>query len=85
MTDLDTGEPPLPWHEEPYSIKRFGVSILNCASEPIRTPGCIQSHGALLTVQPEDLRVLQVSENSLPILGHDAASLLGQPIDALLG
>jgi hypothetical protein len=43
---------PLPWDGQPYSIKRHGVSITNCDSEPIQTPGCIQAHGALLVLRP---------------------------------
>jgi len=38
----------LPWAGQAYSVKRFGVTITNCESEPVQTPGCIQGHGALL-------------------------------------
>ena len=34
-----------------------------CAAEPIRVPGAIQPHGALLVVDPAGERVLQVSAN----------------------
>ena len=29
----------VPWSAEPYSIKRHGVQITNCDSEPVQTPG----------------------------------------------
>ena len=35
-----------------------GLTITNCDSEPVRTPGCIQAHGALLVLRP----VLAVSD-----------------------
>ena len=77
--------PALPWSDGVYSVKRHGVTITNCDSEPVQTPGCIQAHGALLVVRPSDLEILQVSENARAILGHDAADLLGRPISAALG
>lgn len=52
------------WEREPYSIKRHGLSITNCDSEPVHTPGCVQAHGALLVVRLADLRVLQASDNA---------------------
>lgn len=85
MTDRINQEPALPWQGQPYSVKRFGVSIANCADEPVQTPGCIQAHGALLVVQPASLLVLQASENTGQVLGHEASSLLGQPLAVVLG
>ena len=54
----------LPWAGQAYSVKRFGVTITNCESEPVQTPGCIQGHGALLVLNRSDLCVAQASENS---------------------
>ena len=34
-----------------------------CAQEPIRIPGGIQPHGALLVLHPTDLRMLHASTN----------------------
>lgn len=76
---------PPPWATGPYSIKRHGISITNCDSEPVQTPGCIQHHGALLVVRPSDLRITQASENADAWLGHPAASLFGQPIAVVVG
>ena len=69
-----------PWATQPYSIKRDGLTLTNCDDEPVRTPGCIQAHGALLVLRPADLSILQASENTQAILGHDASALLGQSV-----
>lgn len=74
--------PPLP---SPYSIKRHGVTITNCDSEPVQTPGCIQSHGVLLALRLSDLTILQVSENSRSFLGLSPEELLTKPISLVLG
>ena len=75
----------LPWESEPYSIKRHGLTITNCDSEPVHTPGCIQAHGALLVVRLADFSVLQASDNTQLLLGHAAAVLLGQSVDTVIG
>ena len=75
---------PLPWGQGPYSIKRFGTSLTNCDSEPVQAPGCIQSHGALVTCRLADFRILQVSENSAQFLGSAPGELLGQLLEKLL-
>ena len=80
-----TTDPPVPWELEPYSIKRHGVTITNCDSEPVQTPGCVQGHGALLALRRRDLTILQVSENSGLRLGYPPAELLGHPVDVILG
>lgn len=73
------------WGGGAYSIKRHGVTIQNCDSEPIQTPGCIQSHGVLLALSLRDLTILQASENVEAILGHAPERLLGQSIALLVG
>lgn len=75
----------LPWDVEPYSIKRHGAAINNCDSEPIRTPGCIQAHGALLVVRGFDRTILQASENTQAVLGHSPGLLLGQSVSIAIG
>ena len=85
MISSEAGEMPLPWDGQPYSIKRFGLSIRNCDAEPVQTPGCIQGDGALLVMEPADLLVLQASENTDQILGYPACTLLGQPLAAVVG
>ncbi len=76
---------PFPWDGQPYSIKRHGLTIANCDSEPVQTPGCIQAHGALLVLRPGDLNVLQASENSESLLGHPPEALLGRSVAAAVG
>jgi len=75
----------VPWSAAPYSIKRHGVQITNCDSEPVQTPGCIQSHGVLLAFRLVDLSIQQVSENVGRLLGVQADDLLGKPLATLLG
>ena len=69
-----------PWDMQPYSIKRHSASITNCDAEPVRTPGCIQAHGALLVLRLSDLSVLQASENTRAILGYSPDELLGHSV-----
>ena len=73
-----------PWDNQPYSIKRDGLNIINCDDEPVRTPGCIQAHGALLVLRLADLSILQASENSQTILGQSVQQLLGQTVAAVV-
>ena len=73
-----------PWTTQPYSIKRDGLTLTNCDDEPVRTPGCIQAHGALLVLRPADLSILQASENTQAILGFDASALLGQSVAVIV-
>jgi two-component system, chemotaxis family, sensor kinase Cph1 len=73
-----------PWDTQPYSVKRHGISIINCDAEPVRTPGCIQAHGALLVLRLSDLSILQASENTQAILGQPAPELLGKNVAAVV-
>ncbi|WP_426178047.1 ATP-binding protein [Massilia sp. TWR1-2-2] len=70
---------------ELYSTKRDGLTIANCDSEPVQTPGCVQAHGALLVLRLSDLRILQASENAAAIFGQSAQQLLGQQIGTVIG
>ncbi|RYD19509.1 MAG: GAF domain-containing protein, partial [Verrucomicrobiaceae bacterium] len=80
-----SGNEPSPWADGLYSIKRHGVTISNCDSEPVQTPGCIQAHGVLLVLDSEGLTVLQVSENVSEHLGQMPEYYLGGPAEAVLG
>jgi len=81
----ETSEARLPWEGQAYSVKRFGTTITNCASEPVQTPGCIQGHGALLVLRAHDLTIAQVSDNSGALLGHPPEALLEQSVSRVLG
>ena len=82
MNDPSSG---LPWAGRPYSIKRYGVTINNCDTEPVQTPGCIQAHGALLVARVGDGIILQISDNVHDFLGFEVAELLGKPLRTALG
>lgn len=84
MSALEDTTANLAWKGQPYSIKRFGVTITNCDSEPVHTPGCIEGHGVLLVLDPGDLTMLQVSENTEMLLGMAPTALLGYPVDLIL-
>lgn len=49
-----------------------------CVTEPIRTPGRIQSHGILLVVDTASFEIVVASENASEWLGHSVAEL-GSP------
>jgi chemotaxis family two-component system sensor kinase Cph1 len=59
--------------------------LIECALEPIRTPGSIQAHGALIAVDRLTLQILHASENCGVILGRPADDLLGNMLDVVLG
>jgi chemotaxis family two-component system sensor kinase Cph1 len=80
MNTLDSA-----FSNKPYSTKRHGLTIANCDSEPVQTPGCVQAHGALLVLRLSDLSILQASDNALAILGHSVEQLLGQAISMIIG
>jgi len=56
-----------------------------CSSEPIRTPGSVQPHGVFLALERSSGLVRIVSENSGRLLGVEPSSVLGRPLDALVG
>ena len=60
------------------------VELTNCDREPIHIPGLIQPHGALLVMQELDLTIIQVSNNTLALLGHSPQDLLSRSLLTLL-
>lgn len=84
-----TSNPPdistAPWADGLYSIKRHGLTLTNCASEPVQTPGCIQAHGALLVLRLSDLSILQASENTLQYLRKKPEELLNHDVAIVVG
>ena len=73
-----------PWDAQPFSIKRDSINIINCDAEPVRAPGCIQAHGALLVLRLSDFSILQASENTQAILGQDPTELLNICVAAVI-
>ena len=80
-----TSEAPLPWANQPYSIKRHGTTLTNCDSEPVQTPGCVQAHGAMLVLRLTNLTILQASENTDRLLGHPAGAILNKSVGDVVG
>ncbi len=56
--------------------------LIECAKEPIRTPGSIQSHGILLGVDPDTGYVHVASENARRWLARPLAELAGPELEA---
>jgi len=60
------------------------LDLSTCDSEPIRTPGSIQPHGFLLTLDAR-LDVLQASANLAAFTGVAPDAVLGRPLVAVVG
>ena len=60
------------------------TTLTNCDRELIHIPGSIQPHGALITLEPETLRILQVSQNINAVFGIAATDLINQLLSDLL-
>ncbi len=61
------------------------VNLTNCDREPIHIPESIQPHGVLMMLTEPDLRIAQVSENTLEILGIAPEDLLDRPLVDIIG
>jgi PAS domain S-box-containing protein len=59
--------------------------ISRCEAEPIRFPGAVQPHGALLVVDPASGTVVAASESCASLWGARAPNLLGTPLKDVLG
>ena len=57
----------------------------SCEAEPIRYPGAIQPHGALLVLDPLSASIVAASESCGPLLGLQAQDLLGHSLASVLG
>jgi len=62
-------------------IERLAI----CSLEPIRTPGAVQPHGALLAITEPHALITHASENSHDLLGVAASALLGTTLSELTG
>ncbi|MEO8015715.1 MAG: hypothetical protein ABI642_16360, partial [Polaromonas sp.] len=84
MNDVSPDSASLPWANGLYSILRHGTTLTTCDSEPVKTPGCIQAHGALLVLRLTDLTILQGSDNTQQFFGVPLSALLGQSITRVI-
>jgi two-component system, chemotaxis family, sensor kinase Cph1 len=66
------------------SAPDFAGGRESCDREPIHIPGTIQPHGVLLSVDPRDWTIAQVSANSAALLSEPPEALVGQPLSHLL-
>ncbi|MDV9034422.1 GAF domain-containing protein [Pseudomonas sp. RAC1] len=62
----------------------FDQAVERCAQEPIQIPGSIRSHGFMLVLDEQDLRILQISENASQWLGSTATDLIGKTLPTLM-
>jgi two-component system, chemotaxis family, sensor kinase Cph1 len=60
------------------------VDLTNCDREPIHILGNIQPHGLLLVLKEPELTIIQVSNNTLPLIGLPLDQILNQPLATLL-
>ncbi|MEX3776609.1 ATP-binding protein [Pseudomonas sp. MYb118] len=69
----------------PQDKDAFEQLLANCADEPIRFPGAIQPHGLLLTLTEPGLEIIQVSANVDTLLAREPQTLIGRPLQSLIG
>jgi len=65
--------------------RREDARLEACVLEQIHTPGAIQPHGALITVDPATFTILQASSNCGDVLTVAALDLVGTPLRELVG
>ncbi len=53
-------------------------TTLPCDAEPIHIPGAIQPHGVLVALDPQTLKISQVSANSTILFGVAQAKCWGR-------
>ncbi|MBW8686997.1 ATP-binding protein [Chitinophaga rhizophila] len=64
-------------------VNKDNVNLLNCESEPIHIPGCIQEHGFLIGLSADSLLIRYCSENVLQFTGFTHTQLLGKPLQTI--
>lgn len=64
-------------------ITAENVNLNNCDREAIHLPGSIQPHGVFFVLSEPELKIEQISDNSLNWLGMPPAELLGENLSVL--
>jgi len=59
------------------------VNLTNCDREAIHLLGHIQPHGILIVILEADLKIVQISENTISFFNIPASSLIDQPLQKL--
>lgn len=67
------------------AISTHKIGISHCELEPIRFPGSVLPHGAMLAINPESGLIEAASESCNTLLGLDAERLPGQQLIKILG
>lgn len=60
-----------------HPIHLDNVDLATCELEPIHIPGSVQPHGALLTFDLQDLRIVHAGGDTTGVLGAPTTDLLG--------
>ena len=58
--------------------------LAECVLEPIRFPGAVQRHGAVIIADPSSHLITHVSDNTREVLGAEPLALLGRGLDQVL-
>jgi chemotaxis family two-component system sensor kinase Cph1 len=68
------------------SVGRVNIQfdLTNCDKEPIRTPGAILPHGAMLVLDCDTYEISQAAGETLDLLGRPLDELLGQKPETML-
>lgn len=61
------------------------TDLSECEREPIHAPGAVQSHGAFLAADVRHRVITHASANLCTIFGREAAAVLGQPLESVIG
>jgi PAS domain S-box-containing protein len=61
------------------------IDLSLCEQEPIHIPGAIQPHGAMLAARIDSWLVTHASANLATFLEHQPKSVLGQPLEEVIG
>jgi PAS domain S-box-containing protein len=61
------------------------LDLSSCELEPIRYPGTVQPHGALVVVEPQTALIVAASESCQALLGLRPEDLLGQVFGQVFG
>jgi light-regulated signal transduction histidine kinase (bacteriophytochrome) len=67
------------------SLRLDLLDTSSCEAEPIRYPGVVQPHGALLVVDPVRATMEAASESCKHLIGLGAQELLGQSLAGVMG
>ena len=59
------------------------IDLSNCDKEPIHIPGFIQPHGILVVLEEPKLNIIQISQNTVEILGISPEDILGKNLKIL--